>query len=308
MSNSRKFLSSLRTAVTVLMSIVIFLFSLAAVCSFVFRSLLTNKEIYVQSVHTDAFSEEMTSFLREDLEAECLFYDLPFSVLDTALSAERIDAFVVEYALEIHSALLYGAEIKTPEWDATPFIDAVQQFFDSLPAEEKPFDQTAAVTVGTELSDYSVSFLKAGMPEVFLKKGYQLLSHPMVLSFQKTELFLWAIVACAVGLLLCSWGKWKKGLYTLFFSVGMASFTVTASFWLLTRYNIMERIALADSPLKLYIETIFNEALHRALSLSGVCFLIVSGLFLLTVILTVLPFGKRNCTQKVHTDGIDEHA
>lgn len=307
MSNMRTVLSILRSALSILLTVLLVPMAVLTVLSVVLNETLVHQENYTTAVQTAEFAEQMNGYLRDELESECLFYDLPFSVLDDALSIKRIETFSGEYAATIHDALFNGSDIKTPSWDAQPFVDAVQKFFDSLPQEKKPFDETAAVTVGTELSEYAVGLLKAGVREAFLEKGHQLLSHPLLsVLLHKMSLFLWMTIVCAAGVLLCHWEKWKKGLYAISFALGISSVITAAPLWLLKRYELMERLALADSPLKLYIEAIFNSILFEAAQMTGICFVVSCFLVLLAIVLNCVPSRGKNCTQNVHTDGIDD--
>lgn len=286
MNKFRTLIPTVRSVMMAILSVFLVLFSLLSILSVVFRSAIVDEENYRKAVQTPSFSEKMKGYMREELESECLFYDLPFSVLDEALVAENIDAFVVRYAEELYSALLNGTAIAISDWDSQPFVDAVQHFFDTLPLEEKPFDPNAAQTVGTELSDYTVFLLKGGIRESFLKMGYKIFSHPLIVKLiEKLTFFFWMAIVCVLGILLCSWSDWRKGGYIISFMLGISSFLALVPFWLLDRYSLMERISLADSPFKLYVESIFNSILHEAITITATCFLVTTGLFLLSIVL-----------------------
>ena len=301
MNNWQKVLSNLRSVLFFVLVLFASAALVLAILSVAFRSTAMDKENYVKPMQTDRFCESMYGYLREDLESECLFYDLPFSVLDDALKLEQIEAFCGQYAAEIYDALVNGDAVDTPDWETTSFVNAVQRFFDSLPQEERPLDETAAVTIGTEFSEYAAAVLKGGIRDRFLETGRQWLSHPLVrVLAHKTILFWCLTIIGALGAMLCRLKQWRRGAYLLSFALGMSSFATMIPFWLLSRYSLMDKIALSDSSLKLYIETVFNGVLHEAVTITGVAF----GLATVLLIATVVFVCKS--TQNVHTYGIDE--
>ncbi len=294
MSSAKTVLSVCRSVGSVVLTILVALFSFLGVLSFALKTTVADEANYIAVAHDPAFSEQMMSYVREDLESECLFYDLPFTVLDEALSLEQIRTFSLEYVAGVYDSLLYGAELESPEWGAQPFITAVQHFFDSLPAEEKPFDETAAVTVGTELADCTAAFLKGGIRERFLEMGHRLFLHPLFGALLgKIPVFFLLAVVCVVGIFLCGWRKWKESVYASCFALSLSAFLAWVSFELLNRYDLMERIALADSPLKLYIESFYNSFLQEALSVTSFCLLITVVLFLVSIVLNCVTFRKK---------------
>ena len=309
MVNSRRVFSAMRPIFSAFFVIATAFFALITIFSFVLKLTVANKENYVNAVSASTFSDKMMEYLRDDLEGECLFYDLPFSVLDNALSVEEIARFSREYIDGVYESLLRGKPLEIPEWSADSYMNAIESFFNSLPAEERPLDETAAITVGKEFSERALSLLKAGIQEKFLKLGYGIFSHPVILwLLEKNFLFLMLTGLAFAAALICNWHEWKRILYAECFALGISAGIAAIPFWLLKRYDFMKRIALMDSPLKLYVATIYNVILQKMVVITTSLFLVITVLFILSIVLRCVSFRKVDLAKKVQSNSIDESA
>lgn len=290
MSNTGRFLSVLRMIGKALLLVFCCLATLLAILSAVIKNTLLDESTYVSVTERPGFVEDMTAFVRDELESECLFYDLPFSVIDEALSDARVETFAREYAHNVYETLTTGTALEFPEWQAQPFVDAVNTFFESLPDADRPLDITAADTVGNELSACAFSMLKAGLDEKLLMVGHRVFSHPLLCRL--VDWFGWFVTAAvlfATAGLLLAWRQIRYHLYSTALTLGIGSATSFFSFWLLRRYDPASRLALMDSPLKLYVDAVLNAILDEAIYISGWCFGIASVLVLVAIVIQLFP-------------------
>lgn len=293
MANVSKLLSLLRSVCKIVVLFICCLTTLLAILSAVVNCTLLNEETYASLTEREGFLQDMTALVRDELEAECLFYGLPFTVLDDALSSEAIEAFSQKYVQNLYVALRDGKPLEEPAWQSAPFVSAVQRFFDSLPDSEKPLDITAADTIGGELSVCALSMLKAGINDKMLALGHRVFSHPLLLRLSTgfTWFVLIAVLAALFGLIL-AWRRARYHLYTTAFAIGVTSAVAFFSFWLFRRYDPAVRLALLDSPLKVYVDALLNSVLEQSVYITGCCFAVATGFFLISVIVQFVPYRR----------------
>ena len=283
-----KFLTVLRILLSVLLCPIVLLTLLSAVVRFT----VYDPQSYTSFVD-DSVAMSLTSFVRDELEAECLFYDLPFEVLDTPLSQQHVKAYAQQYADAMAKALLEGEEFAVPAVDESLYVSSVQAFFDSLPQEERPLDPKAAQTVGKELAAIAQSQMKAGLNDSWLRLAHRYLSHRFLAMLADGFFVLVAAVAVLwLAAVLVSLSHWRQSLYGCAFGSAVGSAFVAIPLFLLFRYGLPERLALMDSPLKLYIDGVLNALIADAIRLTVTVFIVLSVLLLFTVVFCLIPNKK----------------
>jgi hypothetical protein len=256
----------------------------------VVKYVILEENSYTAFVADDRFAEDMTAFVRETLESDCLFYDLPFSVLDESVTAEAIGAYSEQYAEKIYDSLQTGEELAVPVLDAAPYVTAVSTFFESLPEEEQPLDNTAADTVGGELAANAAAVLKAGMNDTFLTMGYTVLSHSALKMLG--DGFVWLVMTTVGMVVICVFmgiRRLRYQVYAIGFSCLLGATFVFVPLWLLQRYDLSSHLVVGDSPLKLYIDGILNGIVEQSLAIAGWCFFILLLAFLIGIVIAILP-------------------
>lgn len=255
------------------------------------RYVLLDKSSYTAFADETAFVTKMTAFVREELEANCLFYDLPFSVLDAPLDEDTVRDYTRQYANELYNALAAGDAVTVPTVDAAPYVSSIKTFFYSLPEEERPLDsETAADTVGGELAANAQAALKAGFNESLLNVGHRLLGHPLIDRLADMVAVLAVItIAVLAACLAMDIRCLRPAFYNVSLSGLIGGIVIVVPFWLLRQYDLSARLAIMDSPMKLYIDGMLNSIVDGGLAIGWWCFLITAVLFLVAIAVCVWP-------------------
>ena len=264
--------------------VVLCLLVMLTVVSAVARTVVLSPDTYTDFVDDDYISS-LTVLVRDELEAECLFYDLPFDMLDKPLSNERITDYARQYTDAMAKTLLNGEAFIAPSADETAFVIAVQDFFDSLSESERPLDPNAAQTVGKELAAVATAELKVGLNDAWVKKAHAMLAHPWLLRVSNG---FYILVSMTVIIAFAAYFLDKRRLYGVSLSATIGAALVAVPLFLLRLYDLPKRLALMDSPLKLYIDGVLNTAIGEAARLSLIVFAVMALLFVLSIFIGVL--------------------
>ncbi len=266
-------------------------FSVAAtLLAFVLRYIFFNRTSYTKAAHAPAVIESVHAALLNSLESECLFYDLPFETIKTAVSKEVVETLVTTQTSAVYDALFDGTPLPKVQWDPTTLAQTIQTFFDTLPEQDRPSD-TAAQTIADDLINSLSPILNIGLSDKLLKQGHGIVQKLLPLQSFSSLAVLWLLLSVALALGL--WWVTPKGtaqrLQSVFGMTFFGSSVVAVPLWLLCRYDFPSQLVLGESALKQYINGVLYQIIDYSVILSSVVFCVSAVLLIAAVITKIIP-------------------
>ncbi len=246
----------LRAVLAVLVAVAV----LGAVLLAGLHGVVFREELYTGLPDGDGFTDGMTAYILDDLEAECLFYDLPFDVLRTAVTAEQVQSWAREYTAAVYEGLCTGQTVHDFAVSPAVYRPTLDAYFAELPEEERPPDEHATETLAQELADSTSEVLKGALVGTAVEYGYRFVYGDTPVR-RAAEYYLWAIVGAALlaAVSLIPVGSdWRRRLYATAGAVFIGAALAAVPLWLFKRYGLTERLVLGDSPLKLYVSGVVD--------------------------------------------------
>lgn len=245
---------------------------------------------YQAVVEEDGFSAKMATFVRDALESECLFYDLPFTVLDTAVTEEFVHTFSLAYADSLYEALFVGGELTIPEVDPEPYRAAIAAHFETLPKEAQPLDVDADETIAAELAKTASLVLQSGVSDRILQPAHAVINHPLLICLMSNfNVLAGMMVALLILCLLLGVGCIRRQVYAACSALTVGSMLVFVPAWLLQRYDLPAKLVLGASPLRLYVEGILYRFTQQLYQLSAWALVLSAVLLLAAIVWRVWP-------------------
>ncbi len=254
--------------------------------------------VYCESLYHDipddpAFVEGMTAYVLDDLDAECLFYDLPFDVLKSVITEERVHTWSREYTVAVYDALCNGGDVKSVTVDPAPYRAVLDAFFESLPESERPLDANAAQTIAGELAQSTAGVLSSGLINVALDYGHRFVYGDTPLRRAASQAGIGIAVTVLLTVLsLLPWGGWRHRFYVTAGSLFVGSALAFVPLWLLQRHGIPDRLAIGRSPLKLYVDGVLDGIINGMTTLA--LWVLISSTVLLIASVAVYVKGLQS--------------
>ncbi len=271
----------------------------AALCTSVVVALLSfslqtvfEREVYTAAAEADTFVSSLHTEVLEHLESECLFYDLPYDTMSAALPAETVKAAVAERMAAVYDSLCTGEALPSVTLDSAPFKAAIDSFFDTLPVEERPLDPDASQTIAGELAESIGLVMSVGISDKLLATVHPLFAESSPLR-QLVDVRVWlllAVVVLAAVSLIPLKSSVRQRTYSTAGALFIGSALVAVPVWLFAGHDLPSKLAIGDSALREYVNTILNAVIDRMTVITTIAF-IVSAL-LLVVSVTWLMFEK----------------
>lgn len=260
--------------------------------------------VYRETLYHDlpddpGFIEGMTAYVLDDLDAECLFYDLPFDALKAVITEDRVRSWSREYTAAVYDALCNGGDPAPITVDSTPYRATLDAFFDSLPESERPLDVNAAETIAGELAQSTALVLTSGFINAALNYGHRFVygDTPLRRAASQAGVGIAATVLLAI-LSLLPWGGYRRRLYATAGSLFIGSALAFVPLWLLQRHGIADRLAIGRSPLKLYVDGVLDGIINGMTSLARWVFIGSAVLLIASVAVYVMGLqGKMETEQ-----------
>lgn len=259
------------------------------------RGYVFNENVYRTLPQDPAFINQLTVFVLDDLEAECLFYDLPFDQIKTAVTPDFMQSLARDYAAAVTQSLVTGANLTSPTVEASAYKPVVQAFFNSLPPEERPPDENAAADVAGELATSTAQVLGGGGVSNRLPTLAHTLVYNNVVLRGLASVAGWLTVLTVLCAAVCWWlsgAGWRRRSYATAGALFLGSVLACMPLWLVHRHNLAERVALGDSPLKLYVTHVLNATLGGMSTLGWWVFAVSAVLLIGSVVALV---WRRSC-------------
>lgn len=289
----------LRPLLHMLVSVLLIVSTAVAVLLCATDRVVFSESVYSNLIKDTAFTDTMRTYLLDDLEAECLFYDVPFDKVKTAVTTEWVNDLSSDYMAIAYDTLHKGSSEREFSVDPAPYRAVLQNFFASLPENERPLDEKAAETIAKELAQSTQQVLAGGMINTVLDYGYRFVYGNELLR-RVMGYGGWAVTAVLVLtiLSLLPFGStWRQRAYATAGSLFLGSALAFVPLWLLQRYGLAARLALGASPLKLYVTGIVDGMIDGMTATAGWIF--VGTAVLLVAAVVVLALTKNHKTQEV---------
>lgn len=285
--------TSFRKTARFLLSLLLVLSVAATLLSCVLRYALLDRTAYTKAAHSPALVNSVHTVLLNRLESECLFYDLPFETLKTAVSKETAKTLVTAQTLAMYDALFNGAPLPKVEWDGAALTRTIQSFFDTLPEQDRPTND-AAQTIAADLINSMSPMLRIGLSDKLLAQGHSSIKKLLPLqSFATITVWLALLsVVLAVGLWLVTPKSTPQRLQTVFGMVFFGSSVVAVPFWLLRWYDLPSRLVLSESALKQYVNSVLYRIVNYSVTVTSVVFAVSAVLLFTAVVLRVRKMNK----------------
>ena len=285
--------TSFRKTARFLLSLLLVLSVAATLLSCVLRYVLLDRTAYTKAAHSPALVNSVHTVLLNRLESECLFYDLPFETLKTAVSKETAKTLVTAQTLAMYDALFNGAPLPKVEWDGAALTRTIQSFFDTLPEQDRPTND-AAQTIAADLINSMSPMLRIGLSDKLLAQGHSIIKKLLPLqSFATITVWLALLsVVLAVGLWLVTPKSTPQRLQTVFGMVFFGLSVVAVPFWLLRWYDLPSRLVLSESALKQYVNSVLYRIVNYSVTVTSVVFAVSAVLLFTAVVLRVRKMNK----------------
>lgn len=259
----------LRPVLQTVLSVLLVIAVVVTVLLFGLQNVVYNEKLYSDIPEDPAFIEGMTTYVLNDLEAECLFYDLPFDMIKIAVNEDWIRELSQEYTASVYVALCRGNAAKDFTVDPAPYRTVLDSFFASLPEMERPLDANAAATLSEELAHSTALVMVGGLSDTILNYGHRFVyGHTLLRRVASYAVWALVIVVVLAALSLIPWGGWHRRLYATAGSLFIGGALAFVPLWLLQRHGMVDRLALGESPLKLYVSGIVNGVIDGMTSVS----------------------------------------
>lgn len=255
------------------------------------------RETYVAAAESDAFVSSLHTEVLEHLESECLFYDLPYDTMSAALPVQTVQVVVRERMAGVYDALCTGKTLPSVALDPAPFKAAIDSFFESLPFEERPLDADASQTIATELAQSMGLVMSAGISDKLIQTAHPLFAEASPLRQLANRGFWWLIIMTVLVVisLIPFKSSYGQRAYSTAGALFIGSTLVAVPTWLFVGHDLPSRLAVGDSALKQYVNTVLYTIINRTNVIVSVAFIICLVLLILSV-MWILKENKENKT------------
>lgn len=299
MPGMHKVWNTIRPALHILFLILTALILICVLLSAFLKFNVLKKDNYLVVANKKETVNSMTTYLYETLESECLFYDIPFEQIKSALPVETVSKLMVSCVDRIYTMAVEGGKPESIIIDTTLFQQVLEAYFYSLPDEEQPRNlQETAITISTELAEKVELRLNAGIDDTVLTGLHSFLFSNGVAYKLASNFWLFLVLlllACAISFLLGT-GDIFRRFYTVFGTLLIGSMAVFTPLFLLCEYDLLSRIVIGDSPLKLYINNLYNMVLGNCFSVSLFVFVILGLLTIIAIVAIVIRQSRKITT------------
>lgn len=285
--------TSFRKAVRFLLSLLLVFSVAATLLSHVLQYALYDRAAYTKAAHSPELIESVHVALLNGLESECLFYDLPFETMKTAVSKEVVETLVTTQTSAVYDALFDGKPLPTLLWDSAAFTQTIQSFFDTLPKQDRPSD-TVAQTIADDLINSLSPILNIGLSDKLLKQGHDMVEKLSPLrvfaSLTIPLLIVSAILATALWLLTPK--NIPQRLQSVFGMTFLGFSVVAVPLWLLQWYDLPARLVLGESALKDYVDGVLYQIIDHSVTITSIVFAVSAVVLVASVVFRVRTSQK----------------
>ncbi len=269
----------------------------AVVCSLLAFSLqaVFDSDVYGAAAETDAFVAALHTEVSEHLESECLFYDLPYDTVKEAMPVQTVQAVARERMAAVYDTLCRGTKLPAATLDPAPFKAAIDSFFETLPAEERPLDVDASKTIAGELAESTALVMSIGISDKLLASARPLFADvsPLRRVADAGAWILLTVVVLAALSLIPLKSTWRQRAYTTASTLFIGSAVVAVPMWLFVGLDLPSKIAIGDSALREYVNAVLYTVFDRANAIATAAFIVSAVLLIAAVVWLVTNKNKK---------------
>lgn len=255
---------------------------LVTMLSFSVKQAVGEREDYRRIARDPALAQELLDYARVDLEAECLFYDLPATIIDEALSLNMAGSFALSYIDAVYDAVFVSGELTYPEVEAARFRTPIAAHL----AEEEIENKDAVIDeLAAEFAAVTTAVWRMGLNQQLLTPMHRIVTHKWVVRFLNAGPILAGVTALLVGIgLLIGLRRIRRQTFTMVGTLTVGSMILFVPLWLLHRYGLAEKLVLGDSPLRSFAVRWLDSVTAQLYSF---CLWVLIAASLLTVLAAV---------------------
>ncbi|MBR7091994.1 MAG: hypothetical protein IKI50_02275 [Clostridia bacterium] len=264
------------------------------IASFLVRTVLLNRDFYLRTAEDPAYCEQLLTYVRDDLEADCDVYRLPFSLVEDRLDTAQIGRQNRQYFNALYDALTAGGQVERTAQPVDGLYDAIERHLlgEGFPAEQAAED---AAYLSEQIAERVSENVAALAGQKFLSPLSQYLFAAGWASWLYRTFWFWlgSALVLAVCVLLFGAERFAARLYRFSAALFIAASAFFFPALLLRFYDLPGRLPLADSPLKLLIATFWNRILSSALLAASVALAAAVLAAGVSVVLLLLHAARR---------------
>ena len=271
---------------------------------FCVRHIVLDESVYHAIPDGPNFVEGMTKYVLTDLENECDIYansDALYAHLKSAVTTDWVKSLSEQYAQSVYQSLMTGDRPKEIRVDPVIYRRSIEEFFETLPAEERPEDAAvAAQTMAEELADSTKMVLQSGLVDKVIPPAHQYIYGNATVR-RLSSLFGWSVAVTGVlAVLNLLWfgSDIRRRLYAVCGALFLGSALAFIPLYLVQNHGIAERLVLGNSPLKLYVSGAVNGLINAMTTAAMWVFIGCSVLLVASIVDLVWPPKKCKGEQK----------
>ena len=233
--------------------------------SFAVRDVVLDRTLYRDVVRRPSVPSRMIEYAREELEAECLFYGLPFDIIDEALNESVAAVYAESYVDAVYDAMFITGSVAEVPVDPALFRAPIAALLEPEGIDAETIDELAAEFAAVTQTSWSF-----GVGEQLMEPLHRVCGHPLVSRLSDSAYLLAGAAAAllAVSLLL---GRQciRRRAFMLAGTLTVGSILWFVPIWLLARYDLASRLVLGDTPLKILVDGVLGSIAQRLLTMAA---------------------------------------
>lgn len=233
--------------------------------SFSVRDVVRDRTLYRDIVRQPSVPSRMIEYAREELEAECLFYGLPFDIIDEALTESVAAVYTESYVDAVYDAVFITGSVAAVPVDPALFREPIAALLEPEGIDAQTIDDLAAEFAAVTRAAWSF-----GLGEKLLTPLHRVCGHRLVsLLSDSAYLLLGASAALLAVSLLLGRRCIRRHTFVLAGTLTVGSILWFVPLWLLARYDLASRLVLGDTPLKILVDGALNGITQRLLTMAA---------------------------------------
>jgi len=273
------------------------LLCVAVVCLLLTFSLqvMFDADIYGKAAQTEAFASALHEEVLEHLDAECLFYGLPYDTIKDAMPMQTVLGVAQERMATVYDTLCRGTKLPSLSLDSAPFKAAIDSFFETLPFEERPLDPDASQTIAKELAESTALVMSIGISDKLIKTAHPLFAENSPLR-RVADSSVWLMLVIALLTAACLYplkSTLRQRAYSAASTLFVGSAVVAVPTWLFVSLDFPAKLAIGDSALREYVSGVLYIAIDRMTAVTTTAFVISAVLLIASVVWLVKEKNKK---------------
>lgn len=273
----------------------------AATVSVFLNNTLLNENYYKQQLTSDEYIREINGYIGKAIKSSCLYYGLPYDDIVAVITDESVKEVSGEYAEALYKSLKNGTTLAEVSYPSENIKKVLDSFFEKEKADidndtvqliaDDLAGTVSANIVAVKDSYGSINLFKPISKYIFSNKYVQLMA--MYWSWMTALCVFLTVLTLVLGA-----STMRKRLYTTANVYWLAGCIMFIPVLVFNNHDIFSKIALDDSPVKSFIDSIGKPMLHNLLKITTVVFVIACVLLVLAIIAFITAMVKRHREKK----------